>query len=352
MTTLKKKFNRIRKKTMQKLTNSLTGFDPYRAKMIPVPSVKNVLIVRPNHRLGNQILTSPIIQEIENTFPNASIDLFSGKVSPILFSNYKSLNQCIRVPRKPLKEFRAFVKAWLQLRAKKYDFVLNVDQGSSSGRLATKFSKGKIKLYGEITEHIRNNFPDHVHIAKIPIYYLREMMEKMGYTPNTSPLPYLSIKLSAEEIAKGKDILNNLIPNASKQTIALYTYATGTKCYSKEWWKAFYETLKENYPSFNIIEILPVENISMIDFQAPALYSKDIREMGAVMANTVAYIGADCGIMHLASASGVSTIGLFSVTDPGIYEPYNPGSIALTTNNQDFKEILDAFDQIKMLKNN
>jgi ADP-heptose:LPS heptosyltransferase len=32
-------------------------------------------------------------------------------------------------------------------------------------------------------------------------------------------------------------------------------------------------------------------------------YSKDIREIGAVIANTEIFIGADSGIMHLASAS-------------------------------------------------
>jgi ADP-heptose:LPS heptosyltransferase len=40
-------------------------------------------------------------------------------------------------------------------------------------------------------------------------------------------------------------------------------------------------------------------------------YSKDVREIGALMANTEVFIGGDSGIMHLASASKVSTVGLF-----------------------------------------
>jgi predicted Rossmann-fold nucleotide-binding protein len=57
--------------------------------------------------------------------------------------------------------------------------------------------------------------------------------------------------------------------------------------------------------------VLPVENVSQIGFKAPTFYSKDVREIGALMANTEVFIGGDSGIMHLASASKVSTVGLF-----------------------------------------
>ena len=32
--------------------------------------VKRVLICRPNHRLGNMLLITPLVQEVERTFPN------------------------------------------------------------------------------------------------------------------------------------------------------------------------------------------------------------------------------------------------------------------------------------------
>jgi ADP-heptose:LPS heptosyltransferase len=66
---------------------------------------------------------------------------------------------------------------------------------------------------------------------------------------------------------------------------------------------SFYDRLKAEYPNYNIIEVLPVENVSQIGFKAPTFYSKDVREIGALMANTEVFIGGDSGIMHLASAS-------------------------------------------------
>jgi ADP-heptose:LPS heptosyltransferase len=46
------------------------------------------------------------------------------------------------------------------------------------------------------------------------------------------------------------------------------------------------------------------------------------------MANTEVFIGGDSGIMHLASASKVST-GLFSRDNINMYAPYNNNSVAI-----------------------
>ena len=70
------------------------------------------------------------------------------------------------------------------------------------------------------------------------------------------------------EILKENSRLENLVSDLNKKTILIFTYATGSKCYSKDWWNSFYEKLKFRYnDSYNILEILPVENVSQIDFK-------------------------------------------------------------------------------------
>ena len=44
-----------------------------------------------------------------------------------------------------------------------------------------------------------------------------------------------------------------------------------------------YNTLCKEFKSYNIIEVLPVENISQIDFKAPSFYSKDVREIAHLL---------------------------------------------------------------------
>ena len=104
--------------------------------------------------------------------------------------------------------------------------------------------------------------------------------------------------------------------------------------------KIFIERLQTEFPHLNIIEVLPVQNVSKLSFKAPTFYSKDVREIASLIANTDVFIGADSGIMHLASSSQTPTVGLFSVTDQSLYEPYNDSSVAINTNVIDTDECI------------
>ncbi|SFZ91563.1 ADP-heptose:LPS heptosyltransferase [Flaviramulus basaltis] len=339
--------NKIRRRVMHSITKNIgkSYTDPIvdASKKL---DIKKVLIIRPNHRLGNQLLLTPIVQEVINTFPDCKIDLFvKGGVANPVFQNYKEINKIIQLPKKPFNNLFKYAKDWISIKSTHYDLVINGDKDSSSGRLLTQISKATFKVFGDVHEDIQATFPDYKHISKYPIYNLRRYLVKLGFNENTSPLPLLNIKLNTEEITQGKIILDDIIKN-NKKTICIYTNATGDKCYSEDWWETFYSRLKIEYPEYNIIEMLPIENISKINFKAPHFYSKDIREMGAIINNTAIFIAADNGVMHLASASLTPTIGFFSITDTNIYEPYGNGSIALNTNESNIEDWIQSINKI------
>src|SRR5687768_16750319 len=75
--------------------------------------IQRVLICRPNHRLGNQLLMTPLLQEIENILPEARLDLFvKGSIAPVIFKNYRNIDRIILLPKKPGKKMFAFLSAW------------------------------------------------------------------------------------------------------------------------------------------------------------------------------------------------------------------------------------------------
>jgi ADP-heptose:LPS heptosyltransferase len=69
----------------------------------------------------------------------------------------------------------------------------------------------------------------------------------------------------------------------------------------------------------------------MLNSTWPGYYSTSIRRMASAMAGVDMMISADCGVMHLAVASGTPTIGMFSVTDAKIYGPYGSHNAHLLT---------------------
>ncbi len=337
---MKKKINAVRRSVMKSLTKNI-GKSHADGKFDKNFSVRRVLISRPNHRLGNLLLLTPLVQEIENTFPDAKIDLFvKGGVTPIIYKNYKNIDKIFQLPKKPFSNLFQYIKGWFALRRRKYDLVINATQGSSSGRLSILFANSKYKFFGEDVEDLSNQNADYHHIAKNTIYNLRQYLTQIGFKENQPAIPFLNLKLDRKELEDGRKKLQDIVKN-DKRTICLFTNATGAKIYSEDWWEAFYTKLKEAFPEYNIIELLPVENISKLNFKIPNFYSKDVREMGGFLANTALFIAADNGVMHLASASGVPTIGLFKVTNEMVYNPYNEKSFAINTNNIDLDKVID-----------
>lgn len=310
-------------------------------------AIQRILICRPNHRLGNLLLITPLIQEVRETFPQAKIDLFvKGNLGSSIFKNYNNINTIIQLPRRPYKNVLKYLDGWWTIiREKQYDIAINVIDKSSSGRLSTQFANSKCRFFSDINNDIPSKYDDHEHMAKYPVYRLRSYLDKLGVKKSAKQIAPLSLELSSSEILKGKELLNGLVNN-NKRTIGLFTYATGKKRYSTVWWEEFYSRIKSEYKEFNVIEVLPVENISQLSFKAPTFYSKDIRQIGSLIANIDVFISADGGMMHLASAVQTPTIGLFKVTNPNAYEPYNNKSVAVNTNGVDMDECVRILSRI------
>jgi len=315
-----------------------------------IMTVRRVLIIRPNHRLGNQLLITPLIQEICATYPDCSIDLFTkGGLAPILFGEYPNIRHYFMLPKKHFKQLHKYIATWFKMASHRYDLVINAGPSSSSGSFALKLvsSPNKLNLKEAIaaTRH-----QDYIHMAKQGIYHLRETLKGTVLDRTDKPFPTLNIQLTTTELDQGKRILDSLVP-ADKPTIMLYTYATGAKCFSPDWWIPYYEKLQQEYPDYNILEILPAENVSMIGFKAPSYLSMDLRTLTAVMAHGAVLIGTDSGMMHMGVCAQIPIVGLFNVTNPTIYGPYGNGSLSINIHDEQADTLLDEAVR-KILKNN
>jgi len=337
----KGRINYLRRKTTRFfskifVSNNLSEDDFYQN----VTQIKKVLVSRPNHRLGNNLLLTPLITEISEIFPNAEIHIFTkGGLADVVFENYKNVTRLIKLPSKPFKNLIEYFSCWFSILSEKYDISINANRVSSSGKLAVKFSRSNYKFYNILNKN-SELINDYSHNAKNPVYNLRFLVKnKINRTEII--IPKLDIKLRDYEKKNGEKLLKSMF-KVQKPVISIFTFATGEKCYNKTWWKDLFQKIKVLEKNYNILEILPMENISQINFKAKSYYSKDIREISSVMYNSKIFIGADSGMMHLAHASNVTTIGLFSVTEPEFYGVYGGSNISVNTNKKDSDYIISA----------
>src|SRR6218665_1893086 len=108
-----KKLNPLRRKILGSLTRNIgSGPSAHRTVAGAPVKIKRVLISRPNHRLGNILLVTPLVQEIEAIWPDAEIDVFvGGGAAPSVFEQYKSVKKYIRLPQKPFKSLGKYLKS-------------------------------------------------------------------------------------------------------------------------------------------------------------------------------------------------------------------------------------------------
>lgn len=202
---------------------------------IDVKFIKRVLINRPNHRLGNILLITPIVKEVSNTFPDCKIDLFvKGGVATAVFENYENVDKIIALPKNHCKNLYEYLFCWFYLKLQKYDLVINAVAFSSSGRLSIKFANSKYKFFGsEIGKDTIQLGEEEKHVTKSTVINFRYFLSVSGIVNKELEFPTIDIKLYPIENSNGQKELERL-NKGYKKTISMFTYATGDKCYSKE----------------------------------------------------------------------------------------------------------------------
>jgi len=103
------------------------------------PKPNNVLFLC-HPGIGDVILTTPIFTAFKNKFPYAIIDVITSTKGALILQNNPALNQIFsRISRKLNIKELPFIR---QIRKKNYDYIIDLCDWSSPGRLL------KIKLFG------------------------------------------------------------------------------------------------------------------------------------------------------------------------------------------------------------
>jgi ADP-heptose:LPS heptosyltransferase len=306
-------------------------------RTLPVRGIHRVLVCRPNHRLGNAVLISSLLAEIEALYPGAEIDLVTGgDAAQSLFNDRFQVRRVFCLPRKIARHLWFSIGLLRQLRGNSYDLAIDACNGSRSGRLLLAIVKARFKL----------GFPDEAtsaasgwhqwscppHLAQRSVLLLRA-----AYAGKIDrPCFPLNLCLSDDEKQQSQRALEAVIhashPLVGKcPVVGIFANATGAKRYGEQWWVQFVGTLQAALPDVLIVDVLAEHGHSQLGGEFASYYTRDLRRLASVISNMDAFISADCGVMHLAAASGTPTLGLFSVTCPTKYGPFGVADAAVAT---------------------
>jgi heptosyltransferase III len=88
-----------------------------------------------------------------------------------------------------------------------------------------------------------------------------------------------------------------------------------------------------------IVDVVAEHGRAQLGGEFASYYTRDLRRLASMIANMDGFISADCGVMHLAVASGTPTIGLFSVSSSTKYRPYGRSNTAIDTGGMSAAEV-------------
>lgn len=303
--------------------------------MLPAGGIHRVLISRPNHRLGNTVLMSALITEVQTLYPGAEIDLVGSEATDTIYSPLFGVYRVFTLPRRIARHLWYTAGILREIRSCRYDLAIDACNGSQSGKILLSLANARFKLgfpeEGTGLESAWQALPWPEHLAHRAVFLLRE-----AYAGKTSQTyPPLRVVFSQSEMAEARRMLSCLCSASGEAgagpVLGVFANATGAKCYGEGWWDDFFDVFQKLYPDVRIIELVAAHGRSNLGDRFVPFYTRNLRHLAAMVAVMDGFISADCGVMHLAAASGTPTLGLFSITDPVKYAPYGGANTGIDT---------------------
>jgi heptosyltransferase-3 len=271
-------------------------------------------------RLGDVLLTTPLIRSLKRAYPQASIDalVFAG-TEGILTGN-PDLSGIFTIPQRPrLRETLA-----LALRlGRRYDLALSTQTGDrptalaiiaarqSAGPLEPSGLAAAVKRLGLSRSYVRDSSQHRV----LDILGLAEL---------------LGITAHAEIVCPTGAVRSALVPTrpyAVVHAAPMFIY----KRWTADGWRNLAAALRERGLA-TVITGAATDRVYLDDlWRGSDVVRLDGKlewpELAGAIAAAQAYIGPDTAITHLAAATGTPTVALYGPTDPRLWGPWPVGGL-------------------------
>jgi ADP-heptose:LPS heptosyltransferase len=323
---------KMRKKLEKKGKSFLIGVlklllrnSPVQGK-VNLPGIKKILVIRQDDRIGNLILTTPLLLSLRKCFPQAKISFLSSSVSSELFSGSKLMDELLVLQKKRyIRNPFAFISQILSLRRKSFDLAFDCSDEnhlSFSHGMWVYLSGAKYRI-----GHKREKSDLFLNIEVPQVNYTRHAIDMhldllRFLVPGVSEeVPFLEVK------TQEKEYITNYL---KKMGIADDDFLVGVNLGGtgqKRWEiKNFIELgkwleEKENVKAIYIWGPEERELVKSLDVSGVLSEILPLPKLSALLQRCNLFISSDSGIMHLATAVGTPTLAIFISSDPVKFGP-------------------------------
>lgn len=275
----------------------------------------SILFITSN-RIGDAILSSGLLSYLEEKYPYENFTIVAGPSALPFFEGFPRLKALIPFPKE--KYAKHWIKLWGKLCLHPWSLIIDL-RGSLISYFLLNTQK---KIWRPLKDSSLHRVEEIAKIASIPptspkVWLLPKHQQKASEFLGSSTHPLLALGVGANWQGKIWPIESfiKLAKNLSDSKTGILPNARFLLLGSIEEKKIALPFLKA-FKQQDIIE----------SFGALSL-----PETAACLQKASLFIGNDSGLMHLAAASDVPTLGLFGPSRPDHYRPWGKHTAYVTT---------------------
>lgn len=293
-----------------------------------------ILIVRLS-ALGDVVLTTPVACELRRHFPEAHLAwAVESSFAPVL-EHHPALDELIVLPRGWAKSWRSFLKVWREIRARRFDLVIDVQSLSRSG-LVGWFTRAKTRIAfappqgREIAPWLATHRCSHTQTHVVDRFL--ELLTLVGID---RPEVTFGLKETLDEASWAEGTLERM---GLGQPYAVINPGAGWP--SKLWPPDRFAQVAEYLNRVHHLPVLVVWGNQaerkwaeiIADLGGNRTYlapPTTIRQMMSLLRRASLMIASDTGPLHIAAAWGTPCVGLYGPTNGEETGPYGKGHIVV-----------------------
>lgn len=265
----------------------------------------NILFIT-SSRIGDAVLSSGLLNSIEQTYPDAKVTIACGPLAMSLFEGYPLLERII--PMKKEAHNKHWIKLWRQVVGTRWGMVIDL-RDSAVSRLVWAEQRF---IFGKHIDKGQHKVQQNAAVMRLPdvpapkLWFSSAQMEKAaGLIPDGGAV--LAIGPTANWIGKTWP---------AERFIEIAEFMTGAGGVMDGARVAVFGAPGEEEAARTVLDAIPEgRRLDLIAKGSPG-------EAAAALGACDFYIGNDSGLMHCAAAAGVPTLGVFGPSYPHIYAPY------------------------------
>ncbi|MGB2867326.1 MAG: glycosyltransferase family 9 protein [Bacteroidota bacterium] len=303
------------------------------------PRVRRILVMK-FFGLGSILLSTPALLLMESAFPDATITFLSFDRNRDLLRRFPSIDSVLTVRRTSITNFLSdSFRLILHLVTVRYDVVFDLEFFSKFSTFLAGLSRARIRAAFSLPTYWRSSLVTH----SIPLArdrHVTESFSSLVFAVTGSPMSIPAVQPPAVYEADSQSLLKK-IPLDDGPVIGVNVNAGDTfleRRWPPERFAALVSALSREHGSVFVFTGISEERsyvqhvIDMSGCRNRCINSAgdlSMPELGALLRHCSLVISNDSGTLHLASALGTPTIGLYGPESPEFYGTTGNGSSIL-----------------------